>query len=314
MKKYIKLVAFFGACLCLTAFVGCSSSNKKTVQASEKVEVTKNEKAEDDNKEEKKDSVEEKKEVSKEKENGIKYPSFEEDKNADDAKMVADNTNGLLKGTLHYPVRKDGKKVAYLTFDDGPSVTNTPKVLDILDKNNIKGTFFVTGKSLSMGEEPKKLLKEIVEKGHAIGNHTFSHDYKYLYPNRKMNVDNIMADLNKNDKLMKEILGDDFKTRVIRFPGGYWSWKERTPMKNKMTELGIQNIDWNALNADAEGKKKNATELLDFTKKSVEALGPNADSVVVLMHDTYGKEETVKALPGIIDYLKSKGFEFKSIK
>lgn len=61
-------------------------------------------------------------------------------------------------------------------------------------------------------------------------------------------------------------------------------------------------------------EKENADELVEFAKKSVEDLGPNADNVVVLMHDTYGKEETVKALPRIIEYLQSKGFEFKSIK
>lgn len=307
MKKYIKLVAFFGACLCLTAFIGCNSSNEKQVQASEKVDVTKNEDSEDvkgNNKEE----------VSKKTNTGIKYTSFEDDERADDAKMVSEYTNGLLKATLHYPVRKDGKKVVYLTFDDGPSTTNTPKILETLDKYGVKGTFFITGQSLSKGEKPKELLKEIVQKGHAVGNHTYSHDYKYLYPNRKMNVNNIMADINKNNELMQEVLGEDFKTRVIRFPGGYWSWGERTPMKKQMVALGLENIDWNALNADAEGKKKNATELLNFTKKSVEFLGPKADNIVILMHDTYGKEETAKALPGIIEYLKGKGFEFRTIK
>ena len=129
-----------------------------------------------------------------------------------------------------------------------------------------------------------------------------------------MNVNNIMSDINKNENLMKEVLGEDFSTKVVRFPGGYWSWQDRTPMKEKMIQEGIQNIDWNALNGDAEGKKKNADELVEFAKKSVEGLGPNADNVVVLMHDTYGKEETVKALPRIIEYLQSKGFEFKSIK
>ena len=61
------------------------------------------------------------------------YLSFEEDPNADDAVMVAENTKGLLNGSKQYPVRTDGKKVVYLTFDDGPSTTNTPQVLDILD-------------------------------------------------------------------------------------------------------------------------------------------------------------------------------------
>ena len=242
------------------------------------------------------------------------YLNLEEDENADSAQMVSENTNGLLTGTKTYPVRTDGKKVAYLTFDDGPSTTNTPEVLKILDKYNIKGTFFVTGNSISAGDKSKELLKQIVKNGHAIGNHTYSHDYKYLYPNRKMNVNNIMSDINKNENLMKEVLGEDFSTKVVRFPGGYWSWQDRTPMKEKMIQEGIQNIDWNALNGDAEGKKKNADELVEFAKKSVEDLGPNADNVVVLMHDTYGKEETVKALPRIIEYLQSKGFEFKSIK
>ena len=85
-------------------------------------------------------------------------------------------------------------------------------------------------------------------------------------------------------------------------------------MKDAMEQDGYYNVDWNALDKDAEGKKKNADELVQCTKESVEALGPNADSVVLLMHDTYGKEETVKALPRIIEYLQSKGFEFRTIK
>ena len=242
------------------------------------------------------------------------YLSFEEDPNADDAAMVAENTKGLLNGTKQYPVRTDGKKVVYLTFDDGPSTTNTPGILDVLDRYNVKATFFTLGKSIEANEEAKDILKETVKRGHAIANHTYSHDYSYLYPNRTMNVDNILSDLEKSQNSMKSVLGQDFSTRVIRFPGGYWSWEGRTAMKEAMEQNGYYNVDWNALNKDAEGKTKNADELLQCTKDTVEALGPNADSVVLLMHDTYGKEETVKALPQIIDYLQGKGFEFRTIK
>ena len=242
------------------------------------------------------------------------YLSFEEDPNADDAAIVAENTKGLLNGTKHYPVRTDGKKVVYLTFDDGPSTTNTPQVLDILDKYNVKATFFVLGSSIDKNEEAKEILKEQVKRGHAIANHTYSHDYSYLYPNRVMNVDNIISDLEKSENSMKAVLGKDFSTRVIRLPGGYWSWEGRTPMKEAMEQDGYYNVDWNALDKDAEGKPKNADELLQCTKETVEALGPNADSVVLLMHDTYGKEETVKALPRIIEYLQSEGYEFRTIK
>ena len=182
------------------------------------------------------------------------YLSFEEDPNADDAAMVAENTKGLLNGTKHYPVRTDGKKVVYLTFDDGPSTTNTPQVLDVLDKYNVKATFFVLGSSIDKNDQAKEILKEEVERGHAIGNHTYSHDYSYLYPNRVMNVDNIVSDLEKSQNSMKAVLGKDFSTRVIRLPGGYWSWEGRTAMKEAMEQHGYYNVDWNALDKDAEGK------------------------------------------------------------
>ena len=242
------------------------------------------------------------------------YLSFEEDPNADDVAIVAENTKGLLNGTKHYPVRTDGKKVVYLTFDDGPSTTNTPQVLDILDRYNVKATFFVLGSSIDKNDQAKEILKEQVKRGHAIANHTYSHDYSYLYPNGVMNVNNIISDLEKSENSMREVLGKDFSTRVIRLPGGYWSWEGRTAMKESMEQNGYYNVDWNALNKDAEGKPKNADELLQSTKDTIEALGPDADSVVLLMHDTYGKEETVKALPQIIEYLQDKGFEFRTIK
>ncbi|MDU4883811.1 polysaccharide deacetylase family protein [uncultured Clostridium sp.] len=242
------------------------------------------------------------------------YLSLEEDPNADDAAMVAENTKGLLNGTKQYPVRTDGKKVVYLTFDDGPSTTNTPGVLEVLDRYNVKATFFTLGKSIEANEEAKDILKETVKRGHAIANHTYGHDYSYLYPNRTMNVDNILSDLERSQNSMKAVLGQDFSTRVIRFPGGYWSWEGRTAMKEAMEQNGYYNVDWNALNKDAEGNVKNADELLQSTKDTIEVLGPNADSVVLLMHDTYGKEETVKALSQIIEYLQGKGFEFRTIK
>ena len=185
---------------------------------------------------------------------------------------------------------------------------------DLLDKYNIKATFFVLGSSIDANEGAKDILKEEVKRGHAIANHTYGHDYSYLYPGRVMNVKNILSDLEKSQNSMKAVLGKDFSTRVIRFPGGYWSWEGRTAMKEALEQNQYYNVDWNALNKDAEGTKKNAEQLVQCAKESVKALGPDADSVVLLMHDTYGKEETVKALPQIIEYLQSQGFEFRSIK
>lgn len=256
---------------------------------------------------------------SKEKENKLDnsgYLSLEEDPNADDATVVAKRTAGLLKGQLHYPVRDDGKKVVYLTFDDGPSSTNTPEVLNILDKYNIKGTFFVMGKSIEAKPEvTNDILKRIASDGHAIANHSYSHKYEYLYPNRVINVDRFMEEYNKTNKLLKDVLGKDFSTRVVRFPGGYWSWQGREQARPVLDKNNVNIVDWNALNGDAENGGRNTPEqLIQNTKKSVEALGPNADSIVFLMHDTYQKENTVKALPEIIEYFKDKGYEFRTMK
>ena len=293
------IVVILGATFAITSKFG-DEKDKLTVNAEVK-----------DGKE---DKVEVTKEPEKPKLDNSGYLPLEEDPNADDAAIVSENTNALITGKKTYPVRTDGKKVVYLTFDDGPSTTNTPKVLEVLDKYNIKGTFFVLGKSIDKDDEAKIILKDIAKNGHAIANHSYSHDYKYLYPNRVINAERFMGDIEKNNESMKNVLGEDFSTRVIRFPGGYWSWGGRSEVKERMVDKGYLSVDWNALNKDAEGPHKNADQLLQETKNTVEALGPNADNIVLLMHDTYGKEETVKALPQIIEYFQSMGFEFRTIK
>ena len=111
------------------------------------------------------------------------------------------------------------------------------------------------------------------------------------------------------DKMLKEVLGKYFSTRVIRCPGGYGSWKGMEPLDEYLDENKMISIDWTSLNADAEGKKKNAKELADYAIKTAEG----KEMVVMLMHDTYGKEETVKALPAIIKYFKDNGYEFKTL-
>jgi peptidoglycan/xylan/chitin deacetylase (PgdA/CDA1 family) len=247
------------------------------------------------------------------------YLPLEKDSNADDAITVFHITEKLLKKEINYPVRTDGKKVAYLTFDDGPSTTNTPKVLDTLKENGIKATFLIMGKQLDSSEEAKEILKRTVVEGHAIGNHTYSHNYDYLYPKQcgkgTINVENFMSDVDKCNLALKGVLGKDFSTRVIRFPGGYWSWEGRANIRPVIDEKGYAIIDWNTLSEDAQGKpNKNANELVETLRNNLEKLGPNADSVIVLMHDTYGKEETAKSLQGIINTFKEKGFEFRTIK
>ena len=220
-----------------------------------------------------------------------------------DAKKISDKFN-------KYDYKNKGEKIVFLTFDDGTSTTVTPKILKVLEENNVHATFFLTGSNIERGgKRAKELVKKEFEAGHAIANHSYSHDYKVLYPNRKLNLNSFLKDFAKTDKILKGILGDDFSTRVIRCPGGFMSWKNMSELSDYMEENNMVSIDWNALSKDAEGAKKNADQLY---KNAVET-AKGKEIVVLLMHDTYGKEETVKALPKIIKHFKSEGYEFKTL-
>ena len=208
-----------------------------------------------------------------------------------------------------YDYDNGGKKEIFLTFDDGPSLTNTPHVLKTLKDNNVKATFFVIGKSLKIDGAPA-ILKQMYNEGMAIGNHSYSHDYAYLYPGRVLNMENFTADFKKNDALIKESLGmKNFSTRVIRCPGGQISWQKTEPLNEYLIKHNMASMDWNALNGDAEGPKKNADQLYEEAVKS----GKGKNLVVILMHDTYGKEETAKALDRIIKHYKGLGYQFKTL-
>lgn len=220
------------------------------------------------------------------------------------------NASEVFKKLDTYDYRNHGEKIVFLTFDDGTSTTNTPKILDVLEAEGVKATFFITGQTIEKGgEEAKNLVKRQFESGHAIGNHSWSHSYKKLYPNRKLDLEAFKEDFEKTDNLLKEILGENFETRVIRCPGGTMSWKGMDELKGYLQENNKVAIDWNALNKDAEGKQKNARELYQEAVKTSEG----KEIVVLLMHDTYGKEETVKALPSIIKHFKDNGYIFKTL-
>lgn len=220
-----------------------------------------------------------------------------------DAKKVESMLN-------NYDYSNNGVKVVFLTFDDGTSKTNTPNVLKILDENHIKATFFLTGSNIENGgQEAKELVKREFNGGHAIGNHSYSHDIHQLYPSRYLDIQAFKADFEKNDKLLKNILGYNFSTRVIRCPGGYMSWKGMNTLDKYLQENNLVSIDWNALSGDAQGGKKTANQLINYAIET----SKNKNMVVILMHDTYGKEETVKSLPEIIKYFKDNGYEFKTL-
>ena len=206
--------------------------------------------------------------------------------------------------------RDVGKKYVFLTFDDGPNSSITPKILEILKKANIPATFFVVGSAVDNYPE---VLKQLFNDGHAIANHTYSHNYKILYPNKTVDIEAFFAEIEKTNKSIIDAIGDGSSSRVIRFPAGsFEKWKR--PMKDELIKAGMYYLDWNAENRD--GLKNNATieEQLNSVTENISTAESSKKNVVLLMHDSATKQTTVDALPFIIELLQAKGYEFGTIK
>lgn len=246
-------------------------------------------------------------EIEESKRKELNYLSLSEDPYADDARIVQ---NALLKWNFQ---SAEGRKVAYLTFDDGPSTKVTPQVLDVLKEHNVKGTFFVLGSMLEKSEDSKVTLIRIAEEGHAIGNHGYCHKYDVLYPNSHVNVNAFMNDMEKSLETMRSVLGNDFYTRVIRFPGGHNSWRT-SDIDKVLTEKNYAFIDWNIVNGDAHAAVLSKDQMMSNLKKYVQKMDKNNDTIVVLMHDTDKNINEADFLNEAIIYLKGLGYEFRTLK
>ena len=234
-------------------------------------------------------------------ENNLEVPS-------DTPEFIQKYLQQQMKGQM--PDDADGVKVVYLTFDDGPSETVTPKILDVLKAEGVHATFFVLGKSIDSSDENKEVIRRIVSEGNTIGIHSYSHNYNYLYPHGVVNVDNFKNEVDKTNASLKSVLGENYSTKAIRLPGGHMTWNGTEALDKYFQQEGYSYIDWNALSRDSEGANKNAEQLV---QQVIETTG-SKEKVVVLMHDNYGKEETAKSLSNIIKYFKDNGYEFRVIK
>lgn len=196
------------------------------------------------------------------------------------------------------------KKVAYLTFDDGPS-NNTHQILDILKQNSIKATFFVLGSQVEIFPET---TNRIYNEGHYIANHGYSHKYSEIY----QSPEQVLNEFNQcNQIVAKTINVPEYNSHLFRFPGGSVGGKYAELKKQAITLLeqnDILHIDWNSLTGDSE--KVNPTEdyLMDNLQKTTE--GKN--SLVILMHDAQAKKITAETLPKVIEYLQQQGYSFES--
>jgi len=222
---------------------------------------------------------------------------------ADEVAAGEDTDDNLLDDEKTDDASNIQLKKVYLTFDDGPS-SNTSRILDILNEYDVKGTFFVVGR---LSDTTTPMYKRIVEEGHAIGMHSYTHKYGEIYAS----VDAFVYDLEKIQSLIYEQTG--VLTKLYRFPGGSSNTVSHTNMSELIKELDKRDIkyfDWNVVSGDASSRNGISKEAI-VRNCTVNAL--SQESAVILMHDLPEKATTVEALPEIIEYFKSIGVEILPI-
>ncbi|MBR4574044.1 MAG: polysaccharide deacetylase [Lachnospiraceae bacterium] len=186
-------------------------------------------------------------------------------------------------------------KKVYLTFDDGPS-PNTSKILDILDEYDVRASFFVVG---TENPEYRKLYKRIVDEGHTLCMHSYSHKYNEIYSS----VDAFTKDLDRIEDLLYRETGT--KPVYYRFPGGSSNSVSRIPMSEFIEVLddrGITYYDWNVVAGDATNPMLPAEKIIENSLCDLNEY----EEAMILFHDLSNKTSTVEALPSIIEAIQEK--------
>lgn len=200
-------------------------------------------------------------------------------------------------------VRERPHKTIYLTFDDGPGA-NTKKVLDVLDKYNVKATFFVTN------QFPKyqDLIKKEYDSGHAVGVHTLTHRWD-VYDS----VESYISDFDQMNEIIKNQTGS--YTKIFRFPGGSGNTVSKshskgivTTLVNEMTNRGYVYFDWNLSSGDASTGKVTSEKIIKNVLNNVDNC---SSECVILFHDY--KSVTANAIEPIVKELVERGYDFSSV-
>ena len=180
----------------------------------------------------------------------------------------------------------DPPKYVALTFDDGPSPRCTPQLLDGLRDLGAKATFFVVG---CQAVKDPDIVRRIADEGHQVGNHSYDHAaLDQLTPTQAL------ADLEKNDALLRELLGDgDY---WVRPPYGLLTDDEAARLTVPLVNWSVDNEDW---------RTKNCDKILDVIYRCT------GDGDIVLLHDRY--LNTVEATLKAIAHLQQQGYVFVTV-
>lgn len=200
------------------------------------------------------------------------------------------------------PVSEYGSKRIYLTFDDGPS-KNTYRILDILEKLDIKATFFIVGGNIT--DEYEDCLKRMINEGHTIGIHCYSHVCRDLY----CSVERFLEDFNEVYQKIYEVTGE--RVNIYRFPWGSsnpYNKKIKDTIIDELERRGFTCYDWTTSADDSIGKPTPYS-----MKKNIKKDLKLSDHPIVLMHDGASNKLTPKTLPEIIKMLQEYGYEFDTL-
>lgn len=189
---------------------------------------------------------------------------------------------------------EDGIRKVYLTFDDGPS-SNTGEILDILAEYDVKATFFVVGKE---EEKYQPLYKRIVEEGHTLAMHSYSHKYSEIYQSKESFVE----DLTKLQEFLYDTTG--VWCRYCRFPGGSSNTVSSVDMHDLIAYLEEQDMsyfDWNVSSGDASSAYISPDAIVRNSTSKLQ----NFQEAIILLHDASDKDSTVEALPRLIEQIQA---------
>ncbi|MGL5379304.1 polysaccharide deacetylase family protein [Clostridium sp.] len=212
---------------------------------------------------------------------------------------------GYFNYNINEVKANEKNKTIYLTFDDGPTPCITRTICNVLNKNNVKASFFIVGNNARKNPE---LLKLLNDGGMCIMPHSDMHVYENIYSSS----DAYFNDLHACEKTIKDIVGkSEFK--FIRMPGGadnsVGDINVINDIRNGIVNSGKYYIDWSVDSGDTEYTDAS----IDFIESRVREYGGLYDVEVLLMHDLSGKETSIVALQWVIDFYKERGYEFKTL-
>jgi len=230
-------------------------------------------------------------------------PNEQDDPGGQDDRNEGDDP----KDAMVPEIPEEPAKIAYITIDDGPSRAITPGILDLLAAEDIKATFFTIPQQATADVD--EIYKRIVNEGHEIGNHTYTHRYRQVYDRSDISL--FESEVVGAHDYIEEKYG--YTMVSFRFPGGMMGRGASVldPRKAILDELGYKYYDWHIDSGDARPALESTVPAL---VERVLTNTRNRDQLIVLFHDSWDKRTTLQALPEIIEGLRKQGYVFDILR